>query len=720
MTKHLVDRRVAAPPFAPCVDDAPRLAAILHVVTDCIVNLNAASSPDGAAPQALSAVGGVLGVERILVLEAEAGAGNVPGLTLRYQWTRSDIMPLDQAYLSGFAPDNPDIADWLAPLRKDEHVFTTLETANATVTRIFRKLGIASILVVPIFVENRFWGQIGFHSSDSSRIWTVCEIDILRTLAELIGTTTQRAIRRKQAAETRDKLAFSNILLTAAMENSPDGILVANNINKILTYNRRFLEMWNIAPERAAAGIDEKLLLTVVTQLKDPEKYIAHVRYQHAHRDEIGRDEIEFKDGRVFDERSTALRRKSGEYIGRIWFYRDITDLVRTREALEKALTKAEQAESTLVDAINCISEAFVIFDKDDRLLLCNDLYWQLYPPSTELLKPGVSFEELLRYNLDHGAYTDAIGREEEWFAEHIRMHQQANLVVEQPWYDGRYLMVTDRRMKSGGTAGLRIDITKLVQTREALEKALDKAEAVNQAKTLFLANMSHELRTPLNAVIGFSQLIKDQTLGPAGVPAYVEYAKDIYESGEHLLEIINNVLDASRIEVGKFELKDETVEIGELVRSAMMAVRVQAAKKAIALEQRLPDEPIGLRADTLRLRQILINLLANAVKFTPEGGRVTLSFEASPAAAVFAVADTGIGMTSDEITTAIEPFQQIENALIKRHEGVGLGLALAKQMREMHGGTLEIESEKDAGTTVRVVLPAERILRPPKASAAA
>jgi signal transduction histidine kinase len=285
---------------------------------------------------------------------------------------------------------------------------------------------------------------------------------------------------------------------------------------------------------------------------------------------------------------------------------------------------------------------------------------------------------------------------------------------------DGRHILVMDRRMKSGGIAGLRIDVTNLVQTREALQKALTRAEAVNEAKTLFLANMSHELRTPLNAIIGFSQLIRDQMLGPAGVPAYAEYAKDIHDAGAHLLEIISNVLDASRIEAGKFDLKEETLEIGGLVRSAMLAVRMQAGNKSLALELRLPEKPVGLRADALRLRQILINLLANAVKFTPEGGRVTLSFEASPAAAVFAVADTGIGMSPNEIAAATEPFRQIENPLVKRHEGVGLGLSLSKHMTEMHGGTLEIESKKGVGTTVRVVLPAERVLYTPRGSAAA
>ncbi len=381
---------------------------------------------------------------------------------------------------------------------------------------------------------------------------------------------------------------------------------------------------------------------------------------------------------------------------------------------------RAEKAENLLAEAVDCITEAFVVYDKDDRFVLCNEAFKRLFPRSIQHMVSGIPFEQGLRHSVASGEVKDAVGREEQWLAQRIHWHQQASGMVQQNLSDGRHIMVVDRRMKSGGIAGLRVDVTDLVQTKEALQKALTEAKAVNQAKTQFLANMSHELRTPLNAVIGFSEIISNQTLGPAGVPAYAEYAKDIHDSGEHLLEIINNVLDASRIEVGKLNPEEETVEIGELVQSAINMVRIQAAKKSIAIETRLPEAPDGLRADSLRLRQILINLLANSVKFTPEGGRVTLSFEASPVAAVFAVSDTGIGMSPDEIAVATEPFRQIENTLVKRHEGVGLGLSLAKHMTEMHGGTLEIESEKGVGTTVRVVLPAARILRAPKASAAA
>jgi len=381
---------------------------------------------------------------------------------------------------------------------------------------------------------------------------------------------------------------------------------------------------------------------------------------------------------------------------------------------------RAEQAETLLYDAINCISEAFVIFDKDDCFVLCNDAYRRLYPQSIQYMLPGKSFTGMLHHSVATGEHKDAIGREEEWMADRLRQHQQANGVFEQALPDGRHIMTLERRMKSGGIAGLRIDVTNLVETKERLEKALDKAEAASQAKSMFLANMSHELRTPLNAIIGFSQLIKNQNLGPIQPPAYVDYAAHIASAGDHLLELISNILDISRIEAGKADFKEEPVDTGELVQGAMMAVRVQAEKKSLTLAQCLPESSIMLHADPLRLRQILINLLGNAVKFTPNNGRVAVSFDMTETGPVFIVTDTGIGMTPREIALATQPFEQIDNALVKRYEGVGLGLSLAKHLTEMHGGRLEIESAKGAGTTVRVCLPAERILDTREASAAA
>ncbi|HKT17982.1 MAG TPA: ATP-binding protein [Stellaceae bacterium] len=234
--------------------------------------------------------------------------------------------------------------------------------------------------------------------------------------------------------------------------------------------------------------------------------------------------------------------------------------------------------------------------------------------------------------------------------------------------------------------------------------------EVASQAKSLFLANMSHELRTPLNAIIGFSQLIRDHAMGP-GKPVYADYASDIFGAGEHLLEIINNLLDISKIEAGKTEIRDETIELVEILSASRAAVRVQAQVKSIELVLDVPRGIPRLRGDALRLRQVFINLLSNAVKFT-EAGQVTVTAVCDAAHGLTVmVIDTGIGMSEDEIAIALEPFGQVENAITKRHEGTGLGLSIARRLVELHGGRLAIASVKGSGTTISVHLPAERLV---------
>jgi len=378
---------------------------------------------------------------------------------------------------------------------------------------------------------------------------------------------------------------------------------------------------------------------------------------------------------------------------------------------LDASKRLAEEAETRLTDAIECIAEPFVIYDKDDRLIRCNKAFRQAFPhPGIPDIR-GVTFDVLVADSMVLGTFKDAIDGKAQWMTARTEVHRAASSTMQIALSDGRHFLATDRRMKSGGYAGLRVDVTDLVRTKDALQAALTEAEAANRAKTLFLANMSHELRTPLNAVIGFSDIIRNQIMGPVGMPVYADYANDIHNAGHHLLGLVGNILDASRIEAGKFDLYEEPVEVAELVHGAMQAVRTQAEKKSLTLIERLPEKPIAVRADPLRLRQVLINLLSNAVKFTPEGGRVTLFFQASAHRLTFAVVDDGIGMTPEEAKLAVEPFRQIENTLVKRYEGVGLGLSLAKRITEMHGGTLEIESAKGIGTTVRIILPVARVV---------
>ncbi len=244
------------------------------------------------------------------------------------------------------------------------------------------------------------------------------------------------------------------------------------------------------------------------------------------------------------------------------------------------------------------------------------------------------------------------------------------------------------------------------------LRRAKEEAEAANIAKSEFLANVSHELRTPLNAVIGFSEVMRDALMGPID-NRYREYAQDIHESGQHLLRLIGDVLDLSKIGAGRLELHDEPVDLGQLVQAChrLLAERAHAGKVRLEIDL-ARDLPVVL-ADPVRLKQIILNLMTNAVKFTPEGGRVTV--RAAPDAdlgVTITIADTGIGMTAQEIEVALEPFRQVDNAMSRRYEGSGLGLPLAKQLTELHDGTLEITSEPNAGTTARVRLPRRRVLR--------
>jgi signal transduction histidine kinase len=250
-----------------------------------------------------------------------------------------------------------------------------------------------------------------------------------------------------------------------------------------------------------------------------------------------------------------------------------------------------------------------------------------------------------------------------------------------------------------------------LRRAKEEAEAARGLAEAASQAKSEFLATMSHELRTPLNAVIGFSQIMMTETLGPIGSPQYRDYAKDIHDSGVHLLEIINDILDLSKAEAGKLELDEDWVDIGEAVSSACRLIGPRAERAQLSVVERIPANLPPLWADERKLKQILLNLVSNSVKFTPAGGRVEVSATVEPAKGLsILVQDTGIGIPDGDLQRVLEPFVQVENSLTRSYQGSGLGLPLAAKMTELHGGKLSIASQLGRGTLVRLSFPAERI----------
>jgi two-component system cell cycle sensor histidine kinase PleC len=408
-------------------------------------------------------------------------------------------------------------------------------------------------------------------------------------------------------------------------------------------------------------------------------------------------------------------------------------DITEQKHLVERTVA----ADMRLRDAIETIPEAFVLWDADNRLVLCNSNFQELHHLPDEAITVGASYEAVV------AAGSQPVVRNKVASAGPTLPGART---FEAQLEDGRWLHISERRTKDGGYVSVGTDITALKTHEEKLvdsEKRLmatvsdlrasqqrlgelaeqyaaekTRAEEANQAKSKFLANMSHELRTPLNAIIGFSEIMESGMFGPLGAEKYQEYCSDIRDSGQYLLDVINDILDMSKIEAGRIRLDFEDLDLDTLLNESMRVVSSKAQEKQLALTAKIAPG-LTLRADRRALKQIVLNLLSNAVKFTPGGGRVTVRGRTTDHCIVLGIADTGIGIAKDALAKLGRPFEQVESQLTKSHQGSGLGLAIAKSLVELHGGRMSIRSTLGKGTMVVVNLPLDPQCPLPKEEAA-
>ena len=387
--------------------------------------------------------------------------------------------------------------------------------------------------------------------------------------------------------------------------------------------------------------------------------------------------------------------------------------LVRDISARAAAETMAAEAQQRLVDALESINEAFVLCDTQDRVVLFNEKFRELHGPAGNAIAIGSRFDDIVRGIAGQGLVPEATGRIQEWIRERMARHRDPQGSFEMEMTNGQWYRISERRTMGGGIVGTMIEITEEKRREQELRRARDAAEIANRSKSEFLANMSHELRTPLNAIIGFSELMKNEVLGPIGVPSYGGYVRDIHDSAQHLLGIINDILDLSRVEAGKLKLFESTINIVAVVQGVVRLISDRATDAAVKIAVEAPTDMPALWADERLVKQMLINLLANAVKFTPRGGQVSVRLHQDPTGAIaLMITDTGIGISETDMAKVMEPFGQADGSLRRRYDGTGLGLPLVRSFVELHGATFDLDSRVGAGTTAIVRFPVERTLK--------
>jgi len=505
--------------------------------------------------------------------------------------------------------------------------------------------------------------------------------------AELLKDQNLRFVEDLDRAHTAAVMAERR--LWDAVNTIRDGFAVFDANLRLATANQAFLSWFEGQPVAPGVPYDEILVLFAKTfvDLGDEtlDDFIQRMRSR------IEADRIEPVTLKLVNGTWIKLQDRRANDGGIVSLAIDITEQMR------------------IWAAIDVLPDAFVLFDREERLLACNQRYREMFPDSAPLMQPGTTFEDLLRHGLKNSHVPEAVGREEDWLADRLQKFRDANSVAENVIAGGRVILESDHVTPDGGRVGLRSDITAIREQQAQLEAARKAAEAANRAKSAFLANMSHEIRTPMNGVVGMAELLCDTALSEE----QRLFAETIRSSGEALLVIINDILDYSKIEAERLTLRPEPFDLERTIHEVTMLLQPRAREKGIDLmidfDMFLPTRFVG---DPGRLRQVLTNLIGNAVKFTEKGHVLTrvvgVDSEDGNQTLHVTVEDTGIGIAPEYLDHIFGEFNQVEDERNRKFEGTGLGLAITQRLIERMGGAVWVDSDFGQGSCFgfRVTLP--------------
>jgi signal transduction histidine kinase/ActR/RegA family two-component response regulator len=535
----------------------------------------------------------------------------------------------------------------------------------------------------------RFYAGAPLKTSDGYPLGTLCVIDIkpsqltkeqLHAFQLLANQVIYLMERRKAEADLRQR----NTLLTTQQETTLDGILVVDQNRKISTYNKRFAEMWGISQDILDSHSDERAMESVLDQLESPDAFIARVKYLYAHPHEKSREEIVLKDGRIYDRFSASMVGEDGIYYGRVWYFHDITEHKKDQSSLQSLLEMNSRIVSNSTQGI-------MLFDSSGQCVLVNEAAVKISGAPSISKQLENNFHDVPAWK-DSGLYNIGMLALESNTPQKGEYHHVSSFGKDV------WLTVDFIPYRIDNSQYLLVLMTDVHEFR----KAKQLAEAASQAKSNFLANMSHEIRTPMNAIIGMTNLVLDTSLDAT----QRDYIMEANNAARSLLGILNDILDFSKIEAGKLTFEEVPFNLAKQLEVLQSVIGLIAQEKGLEIEFILgKDVPKGLVGDPLRLRQVLTNLVSNAIKFTHQGKitvRVSLLEQEQGqkrARLNFEIRDTGIGISEAQQLHLFEAFSQGDNSITRRFGGTGLGLAISKKLVDMMGGEIGVESEPDKGS---------------------